>query len=392
MKQQRISRSVVAIAGALALTLTSCSGSADTDGQTSGSTSAPPEEAATGLILTGLTELPDDAGWQRVSVGDLAGAADAVGLEISAEDQQWRSAVVFGMPLEDTPAEGLTHAPALVVLPQLIETGLQSTDTELTQTLGWSLFDIESLATLTGGVTGTEEFVVVNGDFSAGALTGLTDLGDGIWSLGAGEDGAFTFDSPSRVLDHIGRPVRLAQDGEQIALSTQTDAVRAWASTGPSATAADRPELAEPAAALDAAGALSALFVPVQRFNPALRVLGAPASPEQVRAFLERWQERLISQPFSSIAVGHSVEDGAATATIAYRFGSAQDAEAAAPTIESLLQGETFAGSPIDEAFVVETVTIDGNLVVATGTPPPDTSWTVLSQMILSGEPPFILG
>lgn len=345
-----------------------------------------------GLITGLLSELPDDPQWQQVSAADLSGAVQASGLEISEDDQKWLTVVVAGLPLEDvrpSSSQDLTHAPALVALPQLVTTGLQRETGE--DTIGWSLLDIEQVAFSTGGSTGVEEFVVVGGGFGEDALSAtLTDSGDGVWSLGEGEDMEFNPAGDSTVLDQLGRPVRMAQDGDQIVLGLRTALVRAWAADAERSSAAERPELAEPAAALDEAGVLSAYFVRPQPFDPVGRALGPQSSPEDIAQFHETWQEQLVAEPFTSIALGF---DADGTATIAYRFSSADAATSAAPTIEALMAGSTFDGSrDIAHGLVVEAVEAQDNLVLVTGTQPTGVSWTQLQQMVIRGEPPFVLG
>lgn len=370
---------VLALTTALVATLAACS-----DGG---------EAAAEDGVITGLlAELPDDPQWTQVSAADLSGAVEAAGLEISAEDQKWLSVVVAGLPMEDvrdSAPEDRTHAPALVVLPQLVQTGLQRQVGE--EALGWSLLDIEQVAFLTGGSTGVEEFAVVGGPFPEDALSGaLTDIGDGVWTLGEGEDREISPGGDSGMLDQLGRPVRMAQDGDQIILAMRTDPVRDWASDEDRSSAAERPELAEPAAALDGAGAISAYFVRPQPFDPVGRALSPRSSPEEIAEFHATWQEQLIAEPFTSVALGFDAEG---TATIAYRFASADAASSAAPTIESLLEGTTFDGAQeISRSVTVESVEAQDNLVLVTATQPPGISWSHLQRMVVSGEPPFVLG
>lgn len=382
----------------VAVSLAACGGGADADADGTGDgeqgTATAPADAFT--ISSALAELPDDRQWQVVGVADLTGAVEATGLEVSPEDLTWRS-VVGGLPLEDpqdTTQEELTYAPVFVALPQLLDRAIQSTATgDLPETLGWSPLDTETFAYLVGGSTGTTEFIVAGGPFPEDSLTALTDLGDGVWSLGDGADGELSPGSESQALDAIGRPVRMAQDDDQIALSTATEPVLAWAGGQPTSTAADRPELAEPAEALDEASTMTALFTGARRFDPIRMGLRPSTDPAALEEFVETWQSELIAHPFTTIAVGHGVADGQGTATIVYRFVAAEGADAAAPTIESLLQGETFDGSrSLSAALTVESVEVQDNLVIVTGTQPPATSWNVLHQMVMTGEPPFVLG
>lgn len=380
-----------ALVAALSMTLAACNGSTGSDAaQDSGAVIAPEDDGFT--VSAALADLPEDREWQTVGVVDLSAAAEATGVELSDDDLVWRSALVAGLPLEDladTPREDLTYAPVLATSPQLLDRAVQSDFSgQLPETLGWSPLAVTSYAHLTGGATGTTEFVVVDGPFPEDALVGLTDLGDGVWTLGEGDDGHMLMEPEARAVDALGRPVRMAQHGQQIAFSTVTATVRAWAdSTGSSA--ADRPELAEPAAVLDEAGAITAFFTLAHPYNPIGLTLGPGASPEEIEEFHKTWEAQLVSAPFSSIAIGHDAEG---TATIVYRFVAAEGAQEAAPQIEALLAGDTFDGSrSLSEAVVVTSVEVQDNLVVVTGTQPEATGWSVLHQMVMMGEPPFVL-
>lgn len=377
-------RAAAAVTAALVAPLAACSGW-DSDGVNT------PTEADAGLITSLLAELPDDPQWQRVSAADLSGAVEAAGLEMTEGDQQWLGVVVAGLPLEDvreTAPEERTGAPALVALPQLLHIGFQRGTGE--ETIGWSMLAIEQVAFQAGGQTGIEEFAVVSGTFPEDALSGtLTDSGDGVWTLGEGEDMEMNPGGDSRVLDQIGRPVRMAQDGDQIALGVRTDAVRDWAAEGDGSSAAERPELAEPAAALDEAGALSAYFIRPQPFDPVGRALGPRSSPEEIAQFHATWQEQLVAEPFSTIALGFDAEG---TATIAYRFDTADAASSAAPTIEALFAGTTFDHRDLSDFVTVESVQAQDNLVLVTATQPVGITWLHLQGLLDDDQPPFVQG
>lgn len=380
-----------ALAALLSMTLAACSGSAGSDVERE-SEAVTAAEGAGFTVSAALADLPEDRAWQTVGVVDLSAAAEATGVELSKEDLTWRSALFAGFPLEDladTPREDLTYAPVFATAPQLLDRAIQSdVSGQLPESVGWSPLAVTSYAYQTGGSIGTTEFVVVDGPFPDDALVGLTDLGDGVWTLGEGEDGQMLTEGEGMAIDTLGRPVRMAQHDQQIAFSTVTAPVRAWADGGGS-TAADLPELAEPATVLDGAGAITAFFALPRPYDPIGLTVGPGSSPEEIEEFHETWEEQLVSAPFSSIAIGH---DGEGTATIVYRFVAAEGAEEAAPQIESLLAGDTFDGSrSLSEAIVVESVEVQDNLVVVTGTRPQAVGWSVLHQMVVVGEPPFVL-
>lgn len=417
------SRAVAAVA-LLVLGLAACGGEADGSHEAAtpeGQTAAPPESQTAGppesqtagpqettehttseaFVQEALTQLPNENDWVQVTVGDLAGAAEAAGQTISADDQLWRRMVVGGLPAQDVAEvdrEDLDHAPVTVVIPGLLEGAYQATELlDVTDEIGWSPYDVETVTALTGGPTGIEEFMVVTGDFPEDALSGhLAELSGGVWTLGEGEDMVPDFDEGAPIFDSTRRPTRLAQDGNQIAVGLRTEPVQAWASGPQTSSAGDRAELADPAAVLDEAGSLSALLLRPRPFDGMTIALGlddpgAEVDPDERQARLSDWLEQLSTQTFGSLAVGFSVVEGQARATLVYHFATPEAAERAVPTIETLLAGSTFDESmEISSALTIDSVEARDNLVVVTGTQPPGTSWALLQSWLSNGEPPFV--
>lgn len=384
----------------LVLTVAACGGGVDnSDGAASPETQE--TTAPEAFVQESLAQLPGDGDWVQVTVGDLAGAAEAARSTISADDQLWRRMVVVGLPAQDineVDREDLDYAPVTVVIPGLLERAYQVSEmTDVAAEIGWSPYDVQTVTALTGGSTGIEEFMVVTGDFPEDALSGqLTELSDGVWTLGEGEDVVPDLGEGITIFDAMGRPTRLAQDGDQIAVSLRTAPVQAWASGTPSSSAADRAELADPAAVLDEAGALSALLLKPRHFDGMTIALGlddpgADVDLDAREALLLSWLEQLSTQTFSSLALGFGVVDGQPRATLVYHFATPEAAQRAVPTIETLLAGSTFDESmEISAALTVDSVDAQDNLVVVTGTQPPGTSWTLLQSWLSNGEPPFV--
>lgn len=398
----------VATTALLLLSLAACGGEADSseearpaeDAQTTTAQNATVDTVTDPFVQDALAQLPNDSDWVQVTVGDLAGAAEAAGTTISPDDQTWHRMVLSGLPaqdLEDTDAVDADYAPVTIVTPGTLNRAYQVSQTlDVTAEIGWSPYDVQTVAALTGGSTGIEEFMVLTGDFPEDALSGhLTELSDGVWTLGEGEDMMSQLGEGSPIFDTMGRPTRLAQDGDQIAVGLRTAPVQAWAN-GSASSAADRAELADPAAVLDEADALSALLLKPRHFDGMGIALGLddPSTmpdPDETQEALTTWLERLSTQTFTSLALGFSVVDGEATATLVYHFPSATAAEQAVPTIETLLAGSTFdEAMEISHALTVESVEAQDHLVVVTGTQPPGTSWNLLQSMITNGEPPFV--
>jgi hypothetical protein len=118
---------------------------------------------------------------------------------------------------------------------------------EFADVAGWSVLDVDAFVEQT---TPPTTFAVVTGDFAGDSLADdLVETDDGIVSDKDGEDFEVDLDQIT-ALSRIGQPVRMAQDGDKIALSSSTPEVRAWLD--------DEPSLAEDEAFAAVAGALDA--------------------------------------------------------------------------------------------------------------------------------------
>lgn len=207
-------------------------------------------EGATFSVAAGLADLPvpDGDGLVTVSVADVAAVAEANGLEPPASSadatQDWLSTMT-GADVE---------APAVLV-PPAGALGLDVADHAAITGFSWVEADWYATAALP-----PDEFTVLHGPV-AGAELGdtVTELEEGVWTVGDGEDYAPDL-TGDRVVDQLGRPVRIARTDDAIATSLSTPMITGWLA-GDGERLADDEGLVAVAEQLDAEGAVAAYLV-----------------------------------------------------------------------------------------------------------------------------------
>ncbi|WP_340540634.1 hypothetical protein [Nocardioides sp. GXZ039] len=215
----------------------------------SGDDDAPDARPTEFSIAGGLAELPAPEGDSAilVSVADLPAVARANGLdrpddEVSA---QWLAGMTGGD----------ADAAAAVVLPggwDVVEPN------DFTEATGFSWAEADRVAAYSSPPRAFTVFSghLAEGDF--GSEVAELDGSDGVWTFGTGEDLAANPDGDLRV-DRLGRPVRLARDGDAVAVSLTTGAAEQWLS-GDGERLEEDPSFSAMADALDDAGAMSAVL------------------------------------------------------------------------------------------------------------------------------------
>lgn len=336
-------------------------------------------------VTAAIAELPTGAlagDWVYLSVGDVSGALEATGLDRSEDPRLWWTVLTSGASLNlmsrdasdgavstggvptDTDEtagasadEGIAgdaeFAPVLLVPPAMLSDQMSLGPDQAIAEVGWAATDIDSYVTVYGP---PRDFTVVTGPFDEDTLApGLIDLGEGVVSLGEGED--FESNLTDRTsLSPIGRPTRIAQDGERIALSSSTDQVRAWLD----GERDEDPVLAVVTRALDEKNVLSAVVA-----RPASGELagGAQLSPEQIRELAEEG----LSTPFDLVGLGWSATDeGEARVSVVYSYANEASAQQAAPELETLYrEGASIRDRrPYSDVLELESVQVTENLVI----------------------------
>ena len=159
-----------------------------------------------------------------VQTGDLVAATELAGLERPSEpDIDAVASWIFpltGLPREDE------FAPLFVPLGQVFNYQSLRDIAEFDTALGWSLVDANAFVEQS---TPPESFAVITGDFDETTLNpDLTEVADGVVSYGEGEDFETNLSGDPNPVDRLGRPVRLAWDGDRIAASFSTPFVQQW--------------------------------------------------------------------------------------------------------------------------------------------------------------------
>ncbi len=225
----------------LVLALAACG---DDDGDSAGSGGDFSVMAALGEVPAGLESM--------IEMGDIAAALELAGVT-RTDSLDGESVVSWLMPITGGPVDG---GPSPVFVPMAEELGFsraQVTD-EFHDELGWSLVNVDWF--VAAGQPPTR-FAVARGQFGDSALDGLPEVADGVVTAGEGDD--YYMDLEARTAARIlGDPLRLARDGDRIALSKSTPLVETWLQGGD--TMADHPDLAAIAGVLDDVGVVGAVL------------------------------------------------------------------------------------------------------------------------------------
>ncbi len=338
-------------------------------------------------VLGALAELPvsTDTDGLMVQTGDLVAATALAGLERPSEPDL-DAVVSWIYPLTGLPRGDESFAPLFVPLGQVFSYENLRDIAEFDTALGWSLVDANAFVEQS---TPPDSFAVITGSFDETTLNPeLTEVADGVVSYGEGEDFETNL-SDSNPVDRLGRPVRLAQDGDRIAASFSTPFAQEWLA-GPVETLADDAALAAVAAALDDADVVAAVLT---RVEPGVGQLGGGTISSEVLAELQDVvQDQVPPAPFDAVDFGWNAVDGEAIITVAYRFSSADEAVDSVVPLENLYrEGTSFAtNQPISEFVTIEDIAATGDVVSVSLSIPDDSRPQVIYEMLLQRDLPFI--
>jgi hypothetical protein len=336
----------------------------------------------------GELPVPDDDDGLMITTADLATATELAGLERpSGPDAE--AAMAWASALTGVEYDGNPPAPLFVPVADVFNLQYLSRIADFDAEVGWSLVDADAYVEATSL---PERFAVIAGDFDESPLADdLTDLGDGVYSAGDGED--FSSD-PSMIsaARPIGAPIRLAYEDGLVAASPSTPAIEAWLS-GDGATLADDERLTAVAAALDDAGAVSAVLVSGGSF-----AAGGVNVPPDAIAELD---EVLPADPFQAVGIGWSISDEAsgegdeatptATVTVAYRFATEAAAEASLAAFEAQQDSvSVITGQPLSELVTLQSAEQSGQVAVVTLGVVGERAPNVVYQMLIRRDLPFL--
>lgn len=322
---------------ALALALAACG---DDDGSSSG-----PESGAGFSVLAALGEVP--AGIEGpIEVGDIAAAIELAGVT-RTDGRDSESLSAWLMQVTGGPIEGGT-APVFVPVAEELGVMRWQLTEEFHEELGWSIVDVDWF--VAAGHVPTR-FAIAGGTFGDEALAGLPEVADGVVTAGEGDD--YYMDLESRTAARIlGDPLRLARDGDRIAISKSTRLVQMWLGGGPSL--ADDPDLASVAEVLDETGVVGAFLYP----------MGADEGPDVL-----------------ALGLGWNVDGETPVVTVVHRFAGEASADEVRADWEEALT--------MDGRHELTDVTVDGQNAVVTlrvlGGPPSRTLHMMMDRTIPYG-------
>ena len=338
-------------------------------------------------VLGALAELPvsTDTDGLMIQTGDLVAATELAGLERPSEPDL--DAVAYWIfPLTGLPRDD-KFGPLFVPLGRVFNYQDLRSIAEFDAALGWSLVDADAFVEQS---TPPESFAVITGDFDETTLSpDLTEVADGVVSYGEGEDFDSNLINLPNPVDRLGRPVRLAEDGDRIAASFSTPFVQEWLA-GPDETLADDAALSAVATALDGADVVAAVLT---RVEPGFDQLGGQSGSSEVIAELQHAvQDQVPLAPFDAVGFGWNAVDGEAAITVAYHFSSADDAAAAVAPLDRLYRegSSVVTGQPISELVTIDGIAAAGDTVSVSLSVPDDSRPQVIYDMLLQRDLPFI--
>lgn len=335
---------------------TSAATSTEVD-QTGGDDQDELPEAAGFSVLEALRRIPasaaDDASASfQVVAADLVIAGDQAGLTHPGATTDPDELLAFYGPMtgirrDDRPLRMFVPLPRI-----LIDRSIGMAD-EFDAELGFSPGEITSYV---GLESPPAQFVTVTG---VSLTEGLPEVVPGVRTLGEGEDFEPNLETRS-VARPLGRPLRLAEQDGQVAMSLATMPVIDWL-TGPTAgTLADDPALASLATRLDAQSVVSAALV------------------------------LLEDEPYLGVGLGWSADDSGARGTLVFAYDSAESAEAELSRIEaSFAMDSLVTRQPISDRVTLESIEVRDSEVVAVVRFPDDSIPSSTWQMLLSRDGPF---
>jgi hypothetical protein len=239
--------------------------------------------------------------------------------------------------------------------------------------LGFDIVDLDSYATL--GLIGRRYFGVFEGaEFALSDR--FVEVGGGLLSYGSGEDDSRSVDDMS-VIRPFGQPVRAAVTTDRVAISSSMADIEAWQRGGDRLI--DDPRMRAAAEALDEFSLIEVQAYVVD-FSVAARI-DASAVPEPIP----------ISEPFSVIAVGTTVDGaGDLSTVITYVFDDPEAAAAMRDSVESAWHQpsarDALAPATFYQSIDVEAV---GRTIVVTAPLDANTSSSKWIEFLARGEAVF---
>lgn len=322
---------VMAAVGVLAL----ASGCSDDGGSEEG---APSRRSFSALLAQLPLESRDGDGVIQIQYGDLVAASSLADVQRPSNLEDDQALFRWLRPLTGFSLEDDEVASVALSLPELLNPNSADRQVEFRDEMGFSVLDVDRFV---ASDRPPSRLLVIDGDVDSkevDRVAGPAD--DGMWTIGEGED--FSVDGQQRsVARPLGQPLHEATHAGLFGVSTSSVSIADWVDGGTSM--ADDAGFAGVAAALDDCGAYTAFVVSASTDGDA------------------------AVNPFDTIGVGMTVADGKPVACFVYHYADGATAERAATTIQEILAGESLQlNASWSEIFASSTVTVDGDVVVAT--------------------------
>jgi hypothetical protein len=243
------------------------------------------------------------------------------------------------------------------------------------QAYGFALSDVDTFVEVAAPPIKT---AVLSGDLTLAPAAAPTGI-EGVVTFGEGDDHAPNPDAMSPV-NPIGTPVRAAQRDGSTILSTSTDAASAWLAGGESL--ADDDALARVAAALDTAGAISAVVERGGFRRPLAIDRTAPPSDITVPA-----PTGIV--PFDVVGVGWT-GDAESPIVVVYSFPNAAAASGSVAGLEvAYAERSVIFDRPIPDVVELVSIEASGSTVVALLRPAGGFGASEIVGMIRGRDAPF---
>lgn len=332
-------------------------------------------------VVGSIERLPDvyDGGPVMITLGDLDAAAEILELDRDAMAEEQRSITfLLSASFEDGNEAAFVPVPGNMV-----------DSLEAAEELGWGYADIglyAEVVSLDGPPTYTISVAPREG--AELGLEQMTEVGDGIYTLGEGDDGHSVI-GEATALRQIGAPLRGAEQDGYTYVSNYTPPIEQVLDDGDSL--ADHSGLAGVAERLDEYDVYSAALVGRRAFPPdPMQLLGPGASPDELEAVMNAMEDELIQRPFTSVGIGWTYADDTPGVVVVYDFGGDDAAESSADAVRGVWEDGTLTtGQPVSDMVEVQDVTAADRHVVVELTPNQPSGLGGVFSMMHRGEVVF---
>jgi hypothetical protein len=318
------------------------------------------------LIRAGLNQIPADTyelasdatDSFELAIGDVAAAAKFIGV---AEPEKGRDEAEITPWLGTLTMFGTSNGNGTglaLPLPRALDLVMAPPDL-VKDELGIDLGAITTYAAVEAPIG---QFVVFGGDMELDSS--LDDMGDGVVGFGTGDDLQANLEESS-ALSRLGRPLRLGQNDDGVAVSYSTESIEAYLAQDK--TLGDDRRFVAVADALDAADSIGAYIVERDFSSGALGNVATREAPSDLVADAQVESDSALGY-FDIVGVGMFDSDGEAANVVVYHFDTEEDAASAVEALDDVWRNaDLFAiGAPVRDVVDVVSVAADESTVTVT--------------------------